>query len=67
MYAMTEFAMARLVPSKKLRDNISIDIHLRKHLNAGEAKLSEHANRYRPRAVQNPVDRYPSGVIIIPA
>ena len=49
MYAMTEFAMARLVPSKKLRDNISIDIHLRKHLNAGEAKLSEHANRYRPR------------------
>jgi len=48
MYAMTEFAMARLVPSKKLRDNISIDIHLRKHLNAGEAKLSEHANRYRP-------------------
>ena len=49
MYAMTEFAMARLVPSKKLRDNISIDVHLRKHLNAGEAKLAEHANRYRPR------------------
>jgi len=49
MYAMTEFAMAKLVPSKKLRDNISIDVHLRKHLNAGEAKLAEHANRYRPR------------------
>ena len=46
---MTEFAMASLVPSKKLRDNISIDVHLRKHDNAGEAKLAEHANRYRPR------------------
>ena len=49
LYAMTEFAMASLVPSKKLRDNISIDVHLRKHDNAGEAKLAEHANRYRPR------------------
>ena len=49
IYAMTEFAMASLVPSKKLRDNISIDVHLRKHDNAGEAKLAEHANRYRPR------------------
>ena len=46
---MTEFAMASLVPSKKLRNNISIDIHLRKHDNAGEAKLAKHANRYRPR------------------
>ena len=49
LYAMTEFAMASLVPSKKLRDNISIDVHLRKHDNAGEAKLAKHANRYRPR------------------
>ena len=49
MYAMTEFAMARLVPSKKLRDNISINVHLRKHLNQGEAKLAKHTNRYRPR------------------
>ena len=49
LYAMTEFAMATLVPSKKLRNNISIDVHLRKHDNAGEAKLAEHANRYRPR------------------
>jgi len=49
LYAMTEFAMASLVPSKKLRNNISIDIHLRKHSNAGEAKLAKHANRYRPR------------------
>ena len=49
LYAMTEFAMATLVPSKKLRNNISIDVHLRKHDNAGEAKLAKHANRYRPR------------------
>ena len=49
LYAMTEFAMASLIPSKKLRDNISIDVHLRKHDNAGEAKLAKHANRYRPR------------------
>ena len=46
--AMTEFAMANLIPSKKLRNNISINIHLRKHSNAGEAKLAKHANRYRP-------------------
>ena len=49
IFAMTEFAMANLVPSKKLRDNISIDVHLRKHSNAGEAKLAKRANRYRPR------------------
>ncbi len=49
LYAMTEFAMATLIPSKKLRDNISINVHLRKHLNQGEAKLAKHANRYRPR------------------
>ena len=49
LYAMTEFAMATLIPSKRLRDNISINVHLRKHLNQGEAKLAKHANRYRPR------------------
>ena len=28
MYAMTEFAMARLVPSERLRNNVSINIHM---------------------------------------
>ena len=52
IFAMTEFAMANLIPSKKLRNNISINIHLRKHSNAGEAKLAKCANRYRPRDFQ---------------
>ncbi|SVD67729.1 uncharacterized protein METZ01_LOCUS420583, partial [marine metagenome] len=29
LYAMTEFAMARLVPSKRLRNNVSINVHLK--------------------------------------
>ena len=49
LYAMTEFAMARLVPSKRLRNNVSINIHLKHHDEGGEAMLSEDANKYRPR------------------
>ena len=49
LYAMTEFVMARLVPSKRLRNNVSIDVHLKHHEEGGEAMLSEDADRYRPR------------------
>ena len=49
MYAMTEFAMAKLVPSDRLRNNVSINIHMRHHDEGGEAMLAENANRYRPR------------------
>ena len=58
LYAMTSFAMARLVPSKRLRDNVSINIHLKHHEYGGEAMLSEDANRYRPRDFKVIVDHH---------
>ena len=45
LFAMTEFAMAKLVPSDRLRNNVSINIHLRHHDEGGEAMLAENANR----------------------
>ena len=58
LYAMTEFAMARLVPSKRLRNNISINIHLKHHDEGGEAMLSEDANKYRPRDFKVIIDHH---------
>ena len=58
LYAMTEFAMAKLVPSKRLRDNVSINIHLKHHDEGGEAMLSENANKYRPRDFKVIVDHH---------
>jgi len=50
IFAMAEYALAELIPSKRLRDNIMINIHLRHHSNEGEAKLDRETNRYRPRS-----------------
>ena len=58
LYAMTEFAMARLVPSKRLRNNVSINVHLKHHEEGGEAMLSEDANRYRPRDFKIIIDHH---------
>jgi len=58
LYAMTEFAMARLVPSKRLRNNVSINIHLKHHDEGGEAMLSEDANKYRPRDFKVIIDHH---------
>ena len=58
LYAMTEFAMARLVPSKRLRDNVSINVHLKHHDEGGEAMLSEGEDRYRPRDFKVIVDHH---------
>ena len=56
--AMTEFALAKLLPSKRLRNNLSIDIHLKHHDNGGEAMLAKGANRYRPRAFKIVLDHH---------
>ena len=48
LYAMTEFAMSKLVSSKRLRDNVSINVHLKHHSEGGEAMLEDYANPYRP-------------------
>ena len=58
LYAMTEFAMARLVPSSRLRHNVSINIHLKHHDEGGEAMLSEDANKYRPRDFKVIIDHH---------
>jgi len=62
LYAMTEFAMAKLVPSKRLRDNVSINIHLKHHDEGGEAMLSENANKYRPRDFKVIIDHHQAEV-----
>ena len=58
LYAMTEFAMARLVESKRLRNNLSIDVHFRHHSAEGEAMLHEEADLYRPRSFKVIIDHH---------
>ena len=58
IFAMTEYALAELIPSKRLRDNIMINIHLRHHSNEGEAKLDSETNRYRPRSFKVILDHH---------
>ena len=58
IFAMAEYALAELIPSKRLRDNIMINIHLRHHSNEGEAKLDSETNRYRPRSFRVILDHH---------
>ena len=58
MFGMTEFALSNLIPSKRLRDNIEINIHLKHHSNEGEAMLNEATNRYRPRSFRVILDHH---------
>ena len=58
VFAMTEYALSTLIPSKRLRDNIMIDIHMKHHSNEGAAKLHEDTNRYRPRAFRIYLDHH---------
>ena len=58
LYAMTSFAMAELIPSERLRDNVSINVHLKHHEEEGEAMLEEYANRYRPRDFKVIIDHH---------
>ena len=56
--AMGEFAMARLVTSTRLRNNITLNIHLKHHVVDGEAKLSEFTNPKKPREFKIIIDPY---------
>ena len=58
MFGMTEFALSNLIPSKRLRDNIEINIHLKHHSNEGEAMFNEETNRYRPRSFRVILDHH---------
>ena len=58
LYGMVEFTMARLVESKRLRTNLSIDVHFRHHSAEGEAMIDSHANPYRPREFRVIIDHH---------
>ena len=58
LYAMTEFAMSKLVPSTRLRNNVSINVHLKHHCEGGEAMLEDYANPYRPRDFKVIIDHH---------
>jgi len=58
LYGMAEYALSSLISSKRLRDNLMIDIHLRHHSNEGEAKLAKGTNRYRPRSFKIILDHH---------
>jgi len=58
MHAMCEFALARLDVSKRIRKNLSLNIHMGHHDNEGEAKLAKNVNRYRPRDFKINIDHH---------
>jgi hypothetical protein len=58
IFAMADYALSELIPSKRLRDNLMIDIHMKHHSNEGEAKLANGTNRYRPRAFKIILDHH---------
>ena len=58
IFGMTEYALSRLIPSKRLRDNLTINIHMRHHSNEGEAKIDSETNRYRPRSFRIYLDHH---------
>ena len=50
MYGMVEYSMTKLIPSKRLRNNLEINVHMRTHAESGEAMIDEFADRRRPRS-----------------
>jgi len=53
-----EHTLNELKVSKRMRDNLSINVHLRHHSCEGEAKISEWTNRYRPREFDIIIDHH---------
>ena len=48
LFAMTEFALARLIPSRRLRNNLSINVHLKHHDEGGEFQIKTGRENYIP-------------------
>ena len=57
MYGMVEYTMAKLISSKRLRSNLEINVHMRKHAESGEAMVDEFADRRRPRSFRVILDQ----------
>ena len=53
-----EHTLSELGVSKRLKDNLTVNLHLRHHEAEGEAKVSEWTNRYRPREFKVIVDHH---------
>jgi len=58
IYAMTEFAMLKLIPSTRLRNNLTINLHLKHHVEDGEAMISEFTNPNKPREFKVIIDQH---------
>jgi len=57
MYGMVEYTMVKLISSKRLRSNLEINVHMRKHPESGEAMVDEFADRRRPRSFRVILDQ----------
>jgi len=53
-----EHTLSELGVSKRLRDNLTVNVHLRHHAAEGEALISEWTNRYRPREFKVIIDHH---------
>ena len=50
---MTAYGLTKLLPNReRLLDNVEIDVHMRRHIDGGEAKIKPGTNVYRPRKFQ---------------
>jgi len=58
IYAMTEFTMLKLIPSTRLRNNLTINLHLKHHAEDGEAMISEFTNPNKPREFKVIIDHH---------
>ena len=57
MYGMIEYSMTKLIPSKRIRKSIEINVHMRTHEESGEAIIDEFADRRRPRSFRVIMDK----------
>ena len=57
MYGMIEYSMVKLIPSKRLRRNLEINVHMRSHEESGEAMIDLHTNPKRPRSFRVILDK----------
>ena len=57
MYGMIEYSMVKLIPSKRFRRNLEINVHMRSHEESGEAMIDLHTNPKRPRSFRVILDK----------
>ena len=58
MHSMCGYAISSLGISNRISKNLNLTIHMGHHSNEGEAKVTEGANRYRPRDFKIKLDHH---------